>query len=181
MSYSDPYGLAACPIEWGGDGRTATLSDCPEGSAGQEEHFRRSSGRADPEDGFLFGIVSLGIGGARALGRPILRSLARVFADESGSVPRGLPTYVTKTLKHIDDTGHAPNGYVGGRRFNNDGRGGGQVLPKTDANGRAVNYREWDVHPRQPGVNRGAERVVTGSDGSAYYTTNHYQTFTQVR
>ena len=54
-------------------------------------------------------------------------------------------------------------------------------MPKTDANGKPITYREWDVNPSQPGVNRGAERLVTGSDGSAWYTSDHYQTFTRIR
>jgi guanyl-specific ribonuclease Sa len=62
----------------------------------------------------------------------------------------------------------------------NDGRGGGQVLPKTDAAGKPITYREWDVNPYQKGVNRGAERVVTGSDGKSYYTNDHYGTFTPI-
>ncbi|MGO9868230.1 MAG: ribonuclease domain-containing protein [Rhodomicrobium sp.] len=44
-----------------------------------------------------------------------------------------------------------------------------------------MTYQEWDVNPRVPGVNRGAQRLVTGSDGSAYYTDDHYKTFTQIR
>ena len=46
--------------------------------------------------------------------------------------------------------------------------------------GRLITYREWDVDPYQKGVNRGAERIVIGSDGRAYYTNNHYGTFTLI-
>src|SRR5271165_3191451 len=78
------------------------------------------------------------------------------------------------------DGGPRP-GYKGGGSFSNDGRGGGEILPQTDANGNPISYLEWDVDPYTPGVNRGAERVVTGSDGSAYYTNNHYDTFTKFK
>ncbi len=88
---------------------------------------------------------------------------------------------VQKTLDSVDQNGSAPPGQVGGRQFMNDGRGGGQTLPKTDAQGNPIQYREWDVNPKITGVNRGPERLVTGSDGSAYYTGDHYQSFTQVR
>jgi RHS repeat-associated protein len=88
---------------------------------------------------------------------------------------------VLKTLESIDQTGQAPPGQQGGGEFENDGRGGGQKLPSTGPEGEEIYYQEWDVHPKQPGVNRGQERLVTGSDGSAYYTTNHYKTFTQIR
>ncbi|MBL7866717.1 MAG: hypothetical protein JNM71_01730 [Flavobacterium lindanitolerans] len=41
--------------------------------------------------------------------------------------------------------------------------------------------KEYDVHPRVDGVNRGSERVVIGSDGKAYYSNNHYQTFKEIK
>jgi RHS repeat-associated protein len=95
--------------------------------------------------------------------------------------PRGnVPTKATDTLDHVRKTGQAPSGYQGGRTFGNDGRGGGQVLSKTDANGNPITYWEFDVNPYQRGVNRGAERLVVGSDGRAYFTSDHYQTFTEI-
>lgn len=51
---------------------------------------------------------------------------------------------------------HLP-GYKGGSVFKStEGK-----LPETPG----VTYREWDVNPYTKGVNRGAERIVTGSDG----------------
>jgi guanyl-specific ribonuclease Sa len=59
-------------------------------------------------------------------------------------------------------------GYVGGRGFQNRER----RLPP----GR---YREYDVNPRMRGRSRDAERIVIEQDtGRAYYTGNHYRTFT---
>lgn len=41
-------------------------------------------------------------------------------------------------------------------------------------------YREW-VHPT-PGVSGpGPQRIVTGTQGEAYYTPDHYRTFERVR
>lgn len=76
--------------------------------------------------------------------------------------------------------GAAKPGYKGGGNFANDGRGGGQVLPKTDSKGNPIKYKEYDVNPYQKGVNRGTERVVIGN-GKAYYTNNHYKTFTLIK
>jgi guanyl-specific ribonuclease Sa len=92
-----------------------------------------------------------------------------------------LPQHAERTLEHIERTGSAPSGYRGGRTFRNDGRGGGEVLPRTDASGNPITYREWDVNAQTPGVNRGAERLVTGNDGSAYYTNDHYRTFIKIK
>jgi ribonuclease T1 len=86
------------------------------------------------------------------------------------------PPYVWATLQHIRATGKAPKGYVGGRTFENRER----RLPRSDRDGLTVAYREWDVHPKVQGVNRGAERLVTGSDQSAWYTPDHYRTFTRL-
>ncbi|MFL5342761.1 MAG: ribonuclease domain-containing protein [Gemmataceae bacterium] len=84
-------------------------------------------------------------------------------------------------LRYIDEHHHAPDRYEGGRTFHNAGRDGERELPATDAGGKVIRYQEWDVNPKEPGVNRGAERLVTGSDGSAYYTADHYRTFRKVR
>jgi len=90
---------------------------------------------------------------------------------------KGIPDKATKMLAHVDQNADAPDGYEGGRTFGNFEK----RLPQTDAKGRKVKYREWDVNPLRPGVNRGAERLVTGSDGSAYYTDDHYATFKKIR
>jgi guanyl-specific ribonuclease Sa len=88
---------------------------------------------------------------------------------------------VTTVLHHIDTSHKAPAGYEGGRAFHNEGHAGEQRLPQKDKEGNTISYQEWDVNPKVEGVNRGAERLVTGSDGSAYYTSDHYRTFTKVR
>jgi len=91
-----------------------------------------------------------------------------------------IPKRATDVMSYVRQHGTAPPGVQGGRSFANDGRGGGQVLPKKDSIGNPISYREWDVNPYQKGVNRGPERLVTGSDGKAYYTNDHYGTFTEV-
>lgn len=41
-------------------------------------------------------------------------------------------------------------------------------------------YREYTV--KTPGArNRGARRIVTGSDGDKWYTEDHYETFRRIR
>jgi guanyl-specific ribonuclease Sa len=100
--------------------------------------------------------------------------------DAVSSSPR-VPAKVQRVLHHIDKTGEAPDGYEGGRTFLNMGRNGEESLPRRDDHGRPIRYREWDVNPHLRGHNRGAERLVTGSDGSAYYTADHYRTFMKIR
>ena len=86
----------------------------------------------------------------------------------------------TNLKNYVKKNGKAPDGFQGGSQYQNDGRGGGQVLPKFDKNGNAINYREWDVDPKVPGTRRNADRVVSGSDGSFWKTTDHYKTFEKI-
>ncbi|MBF6168277.1 ribonuclease [Streptomyces gardneri] len=93
----------------------------------------------------------------------------------------GVPERAYATLREIDagrwpGSANAP-GTKGGERWMN--RGGD--LPATDGSGKPITYQEWDVNPKQPGRSRDAERIVTGSDGSAWYTGDHYKTFTRMR
>jgi guanyl-specific ribonuclease Sa len=92
-------------------------------------------------------------------------------------LPAAVPAKVATVLHHIDTNHKAPAGYEGGRKFHNEEK----RLPQKDKEGNAITYQEWDVNPKVQGVNRGAERLITGSDGSAYYTSDHYRTFTKIR
>jgi guanyl-specific ribonuclease Sa len=99
---------------------------------------------------------------------------------ESDRAP-DVPAKVLTVLKYIDEHKTAPPGYEGGRTFLNLGRDGEETLPRKDEHGKPIRYHEWDVNPHVPGRNRGPERLVTGSDGSAYYTADHYRTYMKIR
>lgn len=91
------------------------------------------------------------------------------------------PARVLATLVEIDagrwpDSANAP-GTKGGITFrNSEGR-----LPAVGAGGGRVVYQEWDVNAKKNGQGRDAERIVTGNDGSAWYTLDHYDTFVRIR
>ncbi|MFT4125882.1 MAG: ribonuclease domain-containing protein [Gordonia sp. (in: high G+C Gram-positive bacteria)] len=92
-----------------------------------------------------------------------------------------VPERVTRTLALIDagrwpEAANAP-GTRGGIAFRNSER----RLPVTDARGKRLTYQEWDVNPKQRGRSRDAERIVTGSDGTAWYTADHYDSFVLIR
>ena len=87
-----------------------------------------------------------------------------------------IPKEATKTLEYIDQKGCAPQGYKGGATFLNDGRNGGQVLPY-----EGMPYKEYDIYPYVKGSPRGLERLVIGSDQSAWFTFDHYKTFINIR
>lgn len=97
------------------------------------------------------------------------------------AAPAGIPPYVLETLALIDagdwpDAANAP-GTKGGERFGNRE----QRLPKNSESGQRINYQEWDVNPKERDRGRDAERIVTGNDGSAWYTADHYDSFDRIR
>ncbi len=77
-----------------------------------------------------------------------------------------VPEKVLHVLEIVRTTGRPPEGYVGGRVFENrEGR-----LP---ADG---DYREFDVDPHVGG--RNAERIIVEwNSKKAWYTADHYRTF----
>lgn len=101
--------------------------------------------------------------------------------QESSEIPvvnkKDISQNVLKVLKAIQEYGKPIEGYVGGRKFGNyEG-----LLPKKDNVGRKINYQEWDIYPKIEGKNRGAERLITGSDKKVYFTQNHYKSFVEIK
>ena len=90
--------------------------------------------------------------------------------------PTGAPAYVLEVLNYVRRNGEAPAGYVGGKEFQNREK----KLPAKDGGGKKIRYSEWDVQPKVQGKNRGPERLVTGSDHSAWYTRDHYKNFLKI-
>ena len=78
-----------------------------------------------------------------------------------------VPEKALRVLNIVRTTGLPPEGYVGGRIFQNrEGR-----LPSDGS------YREFDVDPHEGG--RNAERIIVEwNTKKAWYTGDHYQTFT---
>lgn len=95
---------------------------------------------------------------------------------EIQSPQAGVPQKALEVLIYIRKNNKAPDGYVGGKTFQNRER----LLPQKDENGDKVGYQEWDIYPKIKGRNRGAERLVT-SDLNAYYTGDHYRSFIKIK
>lgn len=119
----------------------------------------------------------------KQLGIPVVGEGPASPGGNTGEPP--VPQSVQDTLNEIDagkwpGSANAP-GTAGGGKFRNLTPDGQHPLPTTDASGKPITYQEWDVNPRAPGQDRDTERIVTGSDGSAWYTTDHYDTFHRIR
>ncbi|TKT91388.1 ribonuclease [Dyadobacter frigoris] len=87
-----------------------------------------------------------------------------------------IPQKVLNILAYIRENGQAPEGYQGGRKFGNFEK----LLPLKDDAGSIMKYQEWDVNPKKKGKNRGAERLITSENKRAWYTRDHYDSFTQI-
>ena len=88
-----------------------------------------------------------------------------------------VPPHAREALAYVRKHGFPAPGFMGGRVYGNyEG-----VLPRYDTRRKRIEYREWDVRPRAQGRNRTPERLVTGSDGRAWYTADHFKTFVEVK
>jgi len=110
-----------------------------------------------------------------------LRAAGAPAVSPGEGLPSWLPERARQVIEHFDRTGTRQNGYKQETGFVNDGRKGGEVLPIATSSGEQITYMEWDVNPYVPSARRDAQRLVTGSDGSVYYTENHYRSFRRVR
>jgi guanyl-specific ribonuclease Sa len=102
-------------------------------------------------------------------------------ANSLPKTAQNVPTKVLKVLESLDETGKAPANIQGGRVYDNDGSSGSKILPRQNRDGDSIVYQTWDVNPKTVRSDRGQERLVIGSDGSAYYTDNYYKSFSTIR
>lgn len=108
---------------------------------------------------------------------PAEKGIEESKADHPAETNKDVPAAAYEVLTYVDSHHAAKPGYTGGRQFMNfEGK-----LPIKDIEGHKIRYREWDIKPGIKGVNRGPLRLVTGSDGSAWFTRDHYQNFIQIR
>lgn len=91
------------------------------------------------------------------------------FPEERYRASTGLiPGYVREVFAYVIRNGRPPRGYVGDRVWQNREH-------RLPAGG---DYREYDVHPKIRGVNRGPERIIVDrTAGKGWYTADHYRTF----
>ncbi|MFD7302190.1 putative T7SS-secreted protein [Streptomyces pharetrae] len=102
----------------------------------------------------------------------------------SGWIPAKVPVESEAVLRDIREFGVEAQGagpqLMGPsipKPFENSGRNGAYKLPEFDSQGNAIRYTEWGTVQSIDNPKWGGERIVTGSDGSAYYTPTHYQTY----
>lgn len=135
----------------------------------------------DSDSAASAGSTTAGSATSSVTAKPGAQTTTTQAATSAKQASSDAPARVLATLVEID-AGRWPDsanavGTKGGITFrNSEGR-----LPAVGAGGGRVVYQEWDVNPKKNGQGRDAERIVTGNDGSAWYTLDHYDTFTRIR
>src|SRR5699024_1100150 len=131
----------------------------------------------------LAGLLSLLVGctATAPVTDPATGGNASVAADQSGGVDpesglpwiaeQDLPPQGRDTLHLIDRGGPFPYDKDGSVFGNREG-----LLPDADRG----YYREYTV-PTPGESDRGARRIVTGSQGEYYWTADHYESFSRIR
>lgn len=112
-------------------------------------------------------VVCARLNAGTGLAEPLSQSPSAVTQDHGAASMA--PLKAQDLLKRLQERDGAPlPGYIGGREFQNRER----RLPRG-------HYREYDVNPKIRGRSRDAERlVIEQHTGKAYYTGDHYRTFT---
>ncbi|MGL6236212.1 MAG: ribonuclease domain-containing protein [Segniliparus sp.] len=123
--------------------------------------------------GALCALIGLTIGVSYAVASPDAGPDHQVVAT-------AIPAKAYATLKKID-AGTWPKSGAPGTHGGTVWQNREHRLAATDAQGKPIAYREWDVNDKIQGRNRDAQRIITGSDHSAWYTGDHYQTFERMR
>lgn len=95
----------------------------------------------------------------------------------NASTDTRIPAKVYRVLEYVRQNNAPMDGYVGGRNFGNFER----RLPQKGSDGRKLKFQEWDVNPKKNGKNRGVERLITASNGQAWFTNDHYATFIEIK
>lgn len=141
----------------------------------QEEYVERRHGLEMWIEGFV--LTVFGVNAAKSS----VRKPAPAQAPKPAPVVRGIPAESVDVIKSIQSSGViSQSGIKGGpvpREFANDGRNGSAVLPHHDPLQVPITYREWGTVPHAGNPKPGGERIVTGSDGSIYYSPDHYKSF----
>ena len=111
----------------------------------------------------------------------------RTFVEvERGNIPlktvNDLPVNARDIFNKQNEAGWKGNvaGQTEGTKAGGIYRNIDKLLPTIDSKGNPITYREFDINNKIPGVRRGGERFVVGSDGSVFFTNEHYRSFYRI-
>lgn len=139
--------------EIGGGGASSGQPPVGAGTTGSSSSYSSSSSYVafDPTQAILDGTM-----------------VPSAWCNEKSNIPQD----ARDMLDYLRDHNFTPpKGVKGGKEYLNSNK----KLPTN------ATYREYDIYAKIKGVPRGPERIVISSDGIAYYTPDHYETFYPMR
>lgn len=94
-----------------------------------------------------------------------------------------IPDEALSTLRHIEThNGSLPPGFKGNKPYTNvPGKDGEARFPAYTPGGDKITYTEYDIAAKVKNVDRGGRRILKGTDGSVWYTDDHYKTVVRMR
>lgn len=121
---------------------------------------------------------------------PVRIDLYGTTKEDGDCTPQGtgsLSDEAKETYDYVDEhNGQPPSGYKK-HGYENDpdkyakpGQPKAEKLPDATDDGTAITYSTVYTNKKVPGQDTNGERLVYGSDGSVWYTTDHYENFTRV-
>lgn len=102
----------------------------------------------------------------------IMMLLQMIHIDKSENTlyacPSSVPIAALRVALYYNKTGRSPCGFGKPAAFHDDGT----LLPRKT---KEIAYKRMAIYPKIKGLNRGARRLIVGSDNHFYYTADHYQ------
>ena len=110
----------------------------------------------------------------------VQKAFWEIIQWDKEKIDLNIPQKVREALNEIDNDqrGYLESHYGGVEYHNRPNKKFGET--KIPDNNITI-YTEYDVNVYKYGKNRGGERIVTGLDGSAWYTPDHYKTWYRMR
>ncbi|MCP1225877.1 hemagglutinin repeat-containing protein, partial [Sebaldella sp. S0638] len=104
---------------------------------------------------------------------------AQIIVDKLSN----LPSNAQNAFANYENIGWQGNfsGQTNGTKARGEFQNKNALLPEYDSNNIKIEYKEFDINNKIPGQQRDKERFVIGSDGSVYFTDDHYKTFKKIK
>ncbi len=138
----------------------------------------------DPQgESFVAGIIGIVVIALVGVGVSSCENTSSYKGNSTSTSINSLPQNVQNSYNSYSANGWSGNyaGQTPGTHAGGAWSNFGGLLPSTDSFGSPITYQEFDVNNKIDGKNRDGERFIVGSDGSVYYTWDHYVSFKKIK
>ena len=138
----------------------------------------------DPQgESFVAGIIGIAVTAFVGVIASSCENTSHYKGNSTSTSINSLPQNVQNSYNSYSANGWSGNyaGQTPGTHAGGTWSNFGGLLPSTDSFGSPITYQEFDVNNKINGKNRDGERFIVGSDGSVYYTWDHYISFKKIK